>query len=220
VNKRTRAIALSIILFAGLTYLIAWSSVFSVKNIEVNGQPAEVSAASIITKTHITIGEKLARIEPRSIEKNLSELSWVKSVSVKRNWIRGTVVIAMAPRIPLGLYEGKAIDSTGTLFDLPGNTPSGLPTVSAASPALGLQAISLFTALPTDLRDSLISISAANESSISSWQLETGRKVKVSWGAVSQIELKVSVYRALLALPENKNISSIDLSAPHAPIVK
>ena len=34
------------------------------------------------------------------------------------------------------------------------------------------------------------------------------------------MEFKVKVYKALLALPENKKISLLDLSAPHAPIVK
>jgi hypothetical protein len=63
-------------------------------------------------------------------------------------------------------------------------------------------------------------MSAANSSSINSWHGEAGRNIKVTWGSTKEIELKVSVYRALIALPENKNIRRVDLSAPHAPIVK
>jgi cell division septal protein FtsQ len=219
-NLRTRILAVFIITFVGLAYLFAWSPVFTVKRIDATGYPLGVSSQSIIERSGVSVGEKLARIEPRSIEKLLDEISWIKDVSVSRNWLKGEVSIALTARKPVGLYRGKAIDSSGTLFELPGTTPKGLPTVSAATPELGLAAISLFTQLPTDMRDSLISMSAANSSSINSWHGEAGRNIKVTWGSTKEIELKVSVYRALIALPENKNIRRVDLSAPHAPIVK
>jgi cell division septal protein FtsQ len=219
-NLRARVIAISIVIFTALVYLFAWSSLFSVKSIEVSGLPKELSAETVIAKTEIVKGEKLARIEPRAIEKKLSEMSWVKQASVDRNWITGHVTIALAARIPVGIFQGKALDATGKLFELPGNTPKGLPVVSASSPALGLNAIDLFTALPADIQGQVISINAANQSSISSWQNFSGRQIKVMWGSPRQVELKVSVYRALLALPENKNVKRVDLSAPHAPIVK
>jgi cell division septal protein FtsQ len=219
-NLRARILVVTLIVFIGLAYLFAWSPVFTVKRIEATGYPLGVSSQSIIARSGVSVGEKLARIEPRSIEKLLDEISWIKAVSVSRNWIKGEVSIALTARKPVGLYRGRAIDSSGTLFEFPGGKPAGLPTVSAATPELGLTAISLFTQLPVDMRDSLISMSAANSSSINSWHREAGRSVKVSWGSAKEIELKVSVYRALLALPENKEIRRVDLSAPHAPIVK
>mgnify|MGYP000311273594 FL=1 len=219
-NLRARVIAISIVIFAALVYLFAWSSLFSVKSIEVSGLPKELSAETVISKTEIVKGEKLARIEPRAIEKKLSEMSWVEQASVDRNWINGHVTIALAARVPVGIFQGKAIDATGKLFELPGNAPQGLPVVSAGSPALGLDAIALFTELPADIQGEVITISAANQSSISSWQNYLGRQIKVMWGSSRQVGLKVSVYRALRTLPENKNVKRIDLSAPHAPIVK
>ncbi len=219
-QKRTRLISISVLIFAGLIYLFAWSPIFTVKSIDVVGQPPEISINSVITRTGIFSGEKLARIEPRSIEKKLSEISWVKSVSVDRHWANGSVEIKVVPRIAVGLYKGKAIDRQGEIFDLPGITPKGLPVVSAATPELGLSAISLFTNLSSDIRANLISLSATNESSISSWQEWQGRTIKVMWGSADQVDLKVSVLKALLAQPENKSISRVDLSAPHAPIVK
>jgi hypothetical protein len=47
-----------------------------------------------------------------------------------------------------------------------------------------------------------------------------GKKLEVRWGDNSENELKFKVYQALLALPENATITRIDVSAPHAPIVK
>lgn len=219
-NIRARIIVISIAIFATLVYLFAWSSLFSVKSIEVTGLPKELSAETVIAKTGIVKGEKLARIEPRAIEKKLNEMSWVKQASVDRNWINGHVTIALAARIPVGIFQGKALDASGKIFELPGSSPKGLPVVSAGTPALGLDAIDLFTALPAEIQGQVISINAANESSISSWQNFSGRQIKVVWGSSRQVDLKVSVYRALLALPENKNVKRVDLSAPHAPIVK
>jgi cell division septal protein FtsQ len=219
-NLRNRAIAISIVAFAGLVYLFAWSPVFTVRSIETTGQPKEVSAQSIISRSHIVIGAKLSRIEPRSAEKALTELSWIRDVSISRNWINGKVSVAITPRIAVGLYKDKALDSDGEIFDLPGEVPKGLPVVSASSPQLGLSAISLFTHLPSDIRENLVSLSASSDSSISSWQLWHGRSIKVMWGSSEQVDLKVSVLKALLELPENKSIKRVDLSAPHAPIVK
>ena len=112
------------------------------------------------------------------------------------------------------------MDASGEIFVLAGPTPQGLPIVTASTPALGLTAIDLFTALPEEIRSSLVSLTASRASAISSWQQVGERKVKVMWGSADQVDLKVSVYQALLALPENKAIKRVDLSAPHAPIVK
>ena len=219
-NARARAIAISVILFSLLTYLFAWSPIFEVRSIATEGLPQEVSAASIVSKSKIEIGQKLSRIEPRSVERTLGELSWVKNVSVQRQWWGGKVIVKVTPRIAVGIYKNQAIDSSGTLFALPGKTPPGLPVVSASTPELGLEAIALFTDLPLELRDNVISLSAASENSISSWQQWGGQKLKVTWGTSREIDLKVTVLQALLQLPENKAIKRVDLSAPHAPIVK
>jgi hypothetical protein len=47
-----------------------------------------------------------------------------------------------------------------------------------------------------------------------------GREIRVLWGKNEKSELKIQVINSLIALEENKNIRRIDVSAPHAPIVK
>jgi hypothetical protein len=47
-----------------------------------------------------------------------------------------------------------------------------------------------------------------------------GKKLEIRWGTDSENELKLKVYKALIALPENAEIKRVDVSAPHAPIVK
>jgi cell division septal protein FtsQ len=217
---KVRIITSAILIFAALTYLFSWSPLFSVRSISAVGAPKEVSEAALISKSKVAIGDKLSRIEPRSIERSLGELSWISSASVDRNWIKGRVTISVVSRIPVGIYKGKAIDKSGTLFVLPGKNPPGLPVVTAATPELGLEAISLFTNLPEELRQATITVSASNANAISSWQNLGDRELKITWGSSRDLELKVTVLKALLALPENKTIKRVDLSAPHAPIVK
>ncbi len=219
-NKQPKIAALVGLVFAALVYLFAWSPIFTVSSIEVTGIPQSLSQAEIVEKSGIEVGERLARIEPRAATNSLKEFSWVKSADVSRNWWSGKVLIAISKRVPVALYKGQALDNSGEVFDLPPKTPQGLPLVTASHPTLGLEAIKVFTALPGDLRSNLLSLNASNSSSISSWQLISGRKVKVMWGSAQQLDLKVTVYRALLKLPENSNIKRMDLSAPHAPIVK
>jgi hypothetical protein len=50
--------------------------------------------------------------------------------------------------------------------------------------------------------------------------MRENRNLLVQWGSLENLPLKVRVYNTLLALPENKTVKKIDLSAPHAPIVK
>ena len=47
-----------------------------------------------------------------------------------------------------------------------------------------------------------------------------GKSLQVIWGQDEEMALKVKVYKALLAQPENTKIRRIDVSAPNAPIVK
>jgi cell division septal protein FtsQ len=219
-SRRTLVASITLFIFIGATYLLAWSSVFEVSAITIKGNPKEVASQIIIDASSISVGDKLARIEPRSIDNRLAELNWIESADLSRNWVSGEITIVVKPRVAVGLYKGRALDRSGEIFDLPGQVPSQLPVVTAASAELGLKAIALFRELPFSIRENLISISASNQSSIWSVEMREKRNLLVQWGSLENLPLKVRVYNALLALPENKTVKKIDLSAPHAPIVK
>ena len=44
--------------------------------------------------------------------------------------------------------------------------------------------------------------------------------MRIIWGDGLDTDLKIKVIKALLDQPENKSIRMIDVTAPHAPIVK
>jgi hypothetical protein len=48
----------------------------------------------------------------------------------------------------------------------------------------------------------------------------TGSDLMVRWGNIGALQTKLKVYEKLIALPENKSITAIDLSEPKFPIVK
>ena len=223
-NLTKKILVLLVLLFSSATYLFAWSPIFEVSRVTVSGLPSYIQSSSIEEALAIKAGDKLARIEPRTISRRLEDFTWIKSSSLSRNWTNGEISIAISTRTPVGLYGSRAIDGSGTLFDLPVEYPvsstSQLPRVSASNPELGLRAIALFKVLPADVRRNLISLSAPNESSISTRHSVGGHELFIQWGSFTQIPLKVRVYKALLALPGNKDVKRIDLSAPHAPIAK
>lgn len=206
--------------FGALIYIFAWSSIFSVSQLSITGAPTKDSQDAISNIAQIAVGEKIARVEPRAISKRLHQLTWIKRTSISRNWINGDVTIAITPRVPTAFFNGKTIDASGTIFELPGFSGSALPRVSAPSSALGLQAIAIFRTLPYDFRSQVTSLTAHNESNFSISSSYQGRDLKILWGANKKSTLKMQVLRALLALPENQKIRRVDLSAPHAPIVK
>ncbi len=207
-------------LFAGLVYLFAWSSIFAVSAISITGAPTPETEKSITQIADISVGQKLARVEPRAIAHRITHLKWIESVDISRNWINGKVGIVITPRIPSAYFNGATIDASGTIFTLPGFVGADLPRVSAPTPELGLSAIALFQGLPEDFKSNVLSLSAHNDSNFAMQISLGGREIRVMWGANEKSALKIQVITALIALEENKNIRRIDVSAPHAPIVK
>ena len=207
-------------IFAGLVYLFAWSSIFTVSSISITGAPTPETKSAILSMSELVPGQKLARVEPRAIAHRITHLAWIKRVEISRNWINGKVEVAITPRTPTAYFNGATIDASGTIFTLPGFSGGELPRVSAPTPALGLSAITLFQGLPANFRSQVISLSAHNDSNFAMQVMIDGRELRVLWGKNEKSELKIEVIKALMALEENKNIRRIDVSAPHAPIVK
>jgi cell division protein FtsQ len=148
--RLARFLIATVVIFSGLIYLFAWSNVFTVKEITISGAPTKTAKELVLETSQISLGQKLARIEPRSVDNRLSSLGWVKEITITRDWISGEVSLAVEPRIPKAYYKGKTLDATGAIFELPGFDGSDLPRVSAPTPELGIQAVDLFRELPTD----------------------------------------------------------------------
>ena len=130
------------------------------------------------------------------------------------------MTLQITPRKPIGIFAGRFIDKSGTTFDIPGGSSESLPIVEAQTSENGLAAIELFKNIPEKLRTKIVTITAKNADSFELILDEGTRKVLLQWGTNSDLDLKIKVYEALIGLKENSKISTIDVSAPHAPIVK
>lgn len=212
--------AVAILLFGGLAYLLGWSSIFSVKSVVIVGAPTQESQALVLGLVDVSTDLPLARVEPRAISRRINAIDWVEKSSVSRNWFGGTVKVTVSPRKPIAYFNGKTLDASGKVFILPGFTSSKLPEVSSPSPSLGLAAINLFEQFPAEVQRTVISLVATRENTFNLQVLRDERAISIIWGKSEQNELKLEVIDALLARPENRKIQRIDVSAPHAPIVK
>ena len=167
----------------------------------------------------------MARVDPRALSNRLRSFDWIENSQISRNWISGKVSISITTREPIALYSepGKpqvVLDSSGNTFATPAVIPDGLPKVSAKSVDGGLAAIKVFTALPKSFSKNIDRMSAARTNNFLIYGKFEGQDLRIIWGDGEDTDLKVQVIEALLKREENMNLRMIDVSAPHAPIVK
>ncbi len=189
-------------------------------SVSVSGAPNIQAEKAVLAIADIAIGEKIARVEPRATGLRVESIDWIASAAVTRSWLNGDVLISVKARKPSAQFNGRTIDRSGAIFTLPGFTPEELPRISAPSTDAGLQALELYRVLPAIFQDQITSLTAFNESNFAMFLEYGGRDIRIQWGQNEESALKVEVIGALLELPENAKIRRIDVSAPHAPIVK
>ena len=212
--KNKRLIALATAIFVGAaSYALGWSTLFTVSSVEVTGIDQRLPQS-------IKVGEKLARVEPRAVAATYEKFAFVQDAQVSRNWISGKVTIAITSRTPVAIFNNQAIDESGKVFALKGELPAALPQIQASSVEIAVAAVEFMNSLPEEIRSNLKILKVRSTGAYVMDVDVQGRKVEVRWGFATENELKAKVYKALLEQPENAKLKRMDLSAPHAPIVK
>jgi len=211
--NRRLALFASLALLTIATYILGWSSFFTVSSVEITGTKTQLSSG-------ISTGEKLARIEPRAIAAKFETLDWVAEANVSRNWINGKVSIEITERTPVAIFNNIVFDSAGNSFALRGTPSSPLVQIQASDLVAAKKAVTFFSSLPVDLKSALMVVKVRSSGSLVLEVNNAGKNLEIRWGDDSENELKLKVYKALIALPENASIQRVDVSAPHAPIVK
>ena len=224
-SKTARVIFAFVLIFGAGSYLLGWSPLLSVRSVEIAGPPTKESQLAVSRSLDIATGDKLARVDPRALSNRLRSFDWIESSQVSRNWIKGRVSIAITVRTQIALYSepGKpqvVLDASGNTFATPADIAEGLPKVSAKSVDGGLAAINVFTSLPESFSKNIDRMSAARSDNFLIYGKFEGQDLRIIWGDGEDTDLKVQVIEALLKRDENKNLRMIDVSAPHAPIVK
>ena len=212
--KNKRLIALATAIFVGAaSYALGWSTLFTVSSVEVTGTDQRLPQS-------IKVGEKLARVEPRAVAATYEKFAFVQDAQVSRNWISGKVTISITSRTPVAIFNNQAIDDSGKAFVVKGQLPAALPQIQASSVEIAVTAVEFMKSLPQEIRSNLKILKVRSTGAYVMDVDVQGRKVEVRWGFATENELKAKVYKALLEQPENAKLKRMDLSAPHAPIVK
>ncbi|MFM2103702.1 MAG: hypothetical protein RL740_789, partial [Actinomycetota bacterium] len=153
-----------------------------------------------------------------------SGIGWLERVDISRNWISGEVVLNLKPRKAVARAGDKFVDLQGVLFALPIQNSSSeaielekLPELIGADAASRASGLELYFKLPLDFQSKISRITAKNQEN---FQFLIGEKLRINWGNSGDLEVKVKIYKALIALPENKKIRWMDLSNPTKPSVK
>jgi len=212
--KNKRLIAFATAIFVGAaSYALGWSTLFTVSSVEVTGTDQRLPQS-------IKVGEKLARVEPRAVAATYEKFAFVQDAQVSRNWISGKVTISITSRTPVAIFNNQAIDVSGKAFVVKGQLPAALSQIQAGSVEIAVTAVEFMKSLPEEIRSNLKILKVRSTGAYVMDVDVQGRKVEVRWGFATENELKAKVYKALLEQPENAKLKRMDLSAPHAPIVK
>ncbi len=220
--RRRKTLAVILLLVVTFAYVLGWSSLFTVKQIRVIGAPTTTQSQLIGESIHI--GEKMARLETRTVSNSLRKYTWFDHARIDRNWFRGLVTIHVWTRTPVAAYQMHLIDSNGVLFDLPSDQISHLPRITTSNILSAKFAVELLLQLPINFRSDVIGLRIQGTRSavltVRSSIQNPPRIVNVIWGDSTEADVKIRVFNALLALPENAKVQTINVSAPLAPIVK
>lgn len=232
--KRLVSYLVAFSLIAGLAYLLGWSSLLTVKKVEISGTNSISEIQGQLQKKNLSLnpGMRLARVDLRGIKSTLSEMDWLDSYSVDRNWLSGEIQLKVVEKVGVA----KALSETGATlyFDANGvlfkpisrvqiSTSSRLALVSTESRSRADLAgvATLMQGLPKNLEfllTELKSISVGKSGYLTMITKVEGRDVQINWGKADSLEQKFQVLSALLELPENKAATKFDLSIPDSPI--
>ncbi|MEN9735889.1 MAG: hypothetical protein RL129_599 [Actinomycetota bacterium] len=225
--KRILAWLIPTILISAATYLFGYSGIFKVNQVVITGaqEHADVNAFINGAQMNTAIGGELARVNVRGLENSLKNVGWIKSAKVSRDWFGGKVKVeiiarkALAKVVMAGSAGNTYIDQSGIIYeDAMGQ--SGLPEITISDSKLSGKAATFIGALPSELTANMRDLNLTSQGQFVMNLDNNHQGLLVLWGDGSNLATKVALYNRLIALPENKKISGIDLTNPKFPIVK
>lgn len=225
--KNAPGIILVSLLIGLVGYLLGWSKVLEIKSIEITAQGNEALVRPIIIPKDVRIGLPIARVSSQRISQDLASMTWIENIKIERRWLAHDVRITIRAHRPIAQYFDssgmtKYFDSAGYSFVSP-HPPTGLPVISFGHQDDTSRATvaSFLSETPRDITTRLISLGVdSSEKIVLLASLPGFSQLEIHWGTDIDIPLKVKVLRQLLALPENKKITAVDLTNPLTPVVK
>lgn len=218
---RVAVAALAAAAAGAVVWLVWFSSVLAVEDVEVAGRTT-LKQSQVLRAAQVPTGRPLARVDLGAIEARVSALNRVETVDVSRSWPRTLSITVVERRsVVWATINGqvRGIDRNGIAFRAYSAAPDDLleATIDIADSRDRLQTsqavvdvVRLITARDPALREEITSITAGSKDSI---ELQLGKGRTVVWGSSDDGERKVQVLKPLLDITATR----YDVSAPDQP---
>jgi cell division protein FtsQ len=201
------------------TWLVAFSSVFGVRTVEVRGTHT-LSTAHVRAVAAVTHGTPLVRLDTDHIRTRVEALPDVASARVTTSF-PSTVIITVSERVAVGVVKGDGgyllVDRTGAQFRRLAKRPDRLPlfVVPSGSRArsTGEAVAEVAAALPERIRARIASVQALDPQTIT-LLMNDGRVVR--WGSADRSADKARILPVLLERPG----SQFDVTDPDQPFTR
>ena len=225
--RNAPAILLAVLLIMLFGYFLGWSKALEIRSIEITAAGNEAIVTPLLIPKDLHIGLPIARVSSQRIAHDLSTLSWVDTIKVNRRWLAHDVRITITEHHPIAQYTDtqgatEYFDAQGYNFTTP-NPSSGLPVINFAAVGTDSRAAmaTFLSHSPSDLTAHVLSLSVDQSNQvILATSIAGYKQLTIAWGTTKDIALKIKVLRQLLSLPENRKITSVDLSQPLTPVVQ
>ena len=239
---RRRVIWLALLITIGaLAYVLGWSHIFRVTGIAIDGlqpQGTQIISAQIKRESLIAIDQPIARVDSRVVKRALLKNQWVGDVRINRHWLSGEIHIFVDQKEPIARINSASgflyLTSNGEIAEFPADLSKPVPELDGAydvksNATLAYQLLNelvggLADAFPNQAnQENGVAIRKMTIGSATSFSTSVAigeQEILIRWGSATEIALKIKVLQGLLALPENKKLRVVDLSAPLTPIVK
>jgi cell division protein FtsQ len=213
--RRVVALLLLIGLMVGSVWLVYFSEVLAVKDVEVEGART-LGSEEVRDVAAVPSGLPLARVDLDAIRARVEALAVVRDADVTRAW-PDRVVIDVEERVAVAVVEiggrTRGMDAEGVVFrDYP-KPPPGLPQVRTSSDTRSdalREAALVVEALPAEVSRRVDHVEVATIDQIS-LVLRDGKSVV--WGSAEESEAKAEVLAGLLQQPGR----TYDVSVPGQP---
>jgi cell division protein FtsQ len=202
---------------AGAVWLVFFSSVLAVRNVQVAGvRTVPVDAVSEVAA--VPLGEPLARVDVDQVRERVERLPVVEHADISRSWPH-TVSIEVTERTPVAAVRSggayRLIDAEGVMYRSVSQPGKRLPVMTIGTqPAVAhdaaTEAASVMATLPHRLAKRVSAVDADTMDSIE-LRLQDGRRVV--WGSAESSQTKARVLSALL----HRKAQVYDVSVPGSP---
>jgi Cell division septal protein len=213
-------LAVALALLAGGVWLVEFSPVLVAKSVRVEGVPPG-DVFMIVGRAAVPMGTPLAKIDTRAISRRVIVTAALAEVTVSRSY-PSTILISATPRVPVLAVKNpqgqvQVVDSQGVAYATVSAAPKGVPLINTVENPSSMEsmraAITVLRALSSGQRGQVTNVTVVGPNMVT---LKLGA-VTVVWGGASEPELKVKVMTALL---RQKDVGTIDVSAPRTPVIR